>query len=329
MTRRSGMFGDRAFCQGIGMFDFLGRFAAAHPWKILAAWIALRTGLTCIAPNWKAQSQDDDIRFMPAHYPCVRGHQLMEQAFPKEVSASRAVIAIERENVPLTSQDFLLVDRLVGQLRQLREKHLCEHLTGIASYRDGPIGDRLISRDKHCTLIQLALDTPYLANHTRETIDRAQREIRPIFDESASAGLQMYITGPAGIGRDLVKASAESLDHTTLATLILVVMVLLAVYRSPLLALIPLITIGLAVWVSLQILALATLIPGVHIVSVSQVFAIVILFGAGTDYCLFLISRYREELESGHEPAAGVVRASRLSGEPWRPVPGQSFADWA
>ncbi|MCE9531446.1 MAG: MMPL family transporter [Planctomycetes bacterium] len=89
---------------------------------------------------------------------------------------------------------------------------------------------------------------------------------------------------------------------------------LLLVYRSPLLALIPLVTIGMAAWVAMQLLALATLIPGVHVVNISQVFCIVILFGAGTDYCLFLISRYREELEFGQEPAAGVSRTVRSVG---------------
>ena len=46
----------------------------------------------------------------------------------------------------------------------------------------------------------------------------------------------------------------------------------------------------------MKLLALMTLLPGVHLVNISKIFAIVILYGAGTDYCLFLISRYREEL---------------------------------
>ena len=67
--------------------------------------------------------------------------------------------------------------------------------------------------------------------------------------------------------------------------------VLLAVYRAPLMAPVPLITIAVSVWVSLKVLAIMTLIPGVHLVNISKIFAIVILYGAGTDYCLFLISR--------------------------------------
>src|SRR5262249_33807786 len=70
---------------------------------------------------------------------------------------------------------------------------------------------------------------------------------------------------------------------------------------------VPLATIGVSAWVALELLALATLLPGVRPVNVSRVFAVVILFGAGTDYCLFLISRYREGLEAG-QPAGDVLR---------------------
>src|SRR5262249_36110700 len=98
-------------------------------------------------------------------------------------------------------------------------------------------------------------------------------------------------------------------DGTTLATVLLVVVVLLVVYRAPLLALVPLTTIAVSVWVSLSFLALMTLLPGVHLVNISKIFAIVILYGAGTDYCLFLISRYREELELGQDTDAAVGRS--------------------
>src|SRR5262249_23752125 len=75
---------------------------------------------------------------------------------------------------------------------------------------------------------------------------------------------------------------------------------------APLLALVPLGTIAVSVWVALQGLALLTLIPGVYLVNVSKVFAVVLLYGAGTDYCLFLVSRYREEWARGRAPAAAL-----------------------
>src|SRR5260370_35691137 len=58
-----------------------------------------------------------------------------------------------------------------------------------------------------------------------------------------------------------------------------------------------------------------TLLPGVHLVNISKIFAIVILYGAGTDYCLFLISRYREELQAGFAIPQALARCMEGVGE--------------
>lgn len=297
------------------MFRLLGRTAVQHPGTICAAWLALAAGLTLIAPSWRKHSQDDDIRFLPAGTPSLRSHQLLEQAFPQDVSASRVLFAVERSDAKLSADDLALVDRMVGRLETLKRDEPALQINGLTSRKDLLIGKRLISADGHCTLIQVALATPYLAVQTRTTVDRCEEVLRDELANAGSAAPQLYATGPAGVGRDLVQAGAESLDRTTWATVGLVIVILLAVYRAPLLALIPLVTIGVSAWVALQLLALATLIPGVHLVNISQVFAIVILFGAGTDYCLFLISRYREELERGRETNTSVRRSVMAVGE--------------
>src|SRR5262249_41653798 len=151
--------------------------------------------------------------------------------------------------------------------------------------------------------------TPVLASQTRDAVARPRQVLSLGMARAGPGAPKLYATGSAGIGRDLTRAAGQSLDGTTLATILLVVVVLLLVYRAPLLALVPLVTIAVSVWVSLSCLAMATLLPGVHLVNISKIFAIVILYGAGTDYCLFLVSRYREALENG-EDWAGAVRKS-------------------
>jgi putative drug exporter of the RND superfamily len=296
------------------MFSRLGRFTVSHPRLICAAWLILGAVLTAIAPTWGDQTQDDDIRFLPASCPSVRGFQTLERAFPQDVFASRAVLAVERLEMELTPSDLALADRITAAIEKLRRAEPELKITGVTSYRDSVIGRRLLSADRHATVIQISLATPYLAVQTRTTVDRCEAVARAEMDQSSAAAPAVHMTGPAGIGRDLVRASAESLDHTTWATVVLVLIVLLAVYRSPLLALVPLVTIGVSTWIALEMLALMTLVPGVHLVNVSQIFAIVILFGAGTDYCLFLISRYREELASGQTVDSALARTVRAVG---------------
>src|SRR5262245_38714691 len=164
------------------MFDVLGRVAANHPGKVLFLWIVAAVLLTRAAPDWERQAQDDDIRFLPADAASVRAYQLLEKTFPKDVCASRAILAIERDDGPLTRSDFALVDRLVVKLNRLKDSEPKLQITGVASYRDGPVGKRLTSNDGRCTLVPLSLATPYLAAQTRETVDRAEAELRPIVE---------------------------------------------------------------------------------------------------------------------------------------------------
>jgi RND superfamily putative drug exporter len=291
------------------MFKPLGRFAANHPRFICLIWLLAAVVLTLVAPSWNKRAVDDDIRFMPPRFDSARGHRLLEEAFPQDVFASRLIFAVERADQALTPEDLRLVDDLVAELNQLRLEEPKLQINRIASRSDPYVGNRFLSADGRCTLIQVSLNTPYLALQTRATVDRAEQRVRQRLAQAGPNALTLYTTGQAGLGRDLTAAGADSLDKTTFATILLVVVILLVVYRSPLLALVPLVSIAVSVWVALKVLALCTLIPGFYLVNISQVFAVVMLYGAGTDYCLFLISRYREELARGRELPKAVARS--------------------
>ena len=281
------------------MFYRLGHFAAYQSWIVCAAWVLIGVALSIVAPAWDTQTQDDDVLFVPERFTSVRAYQLLEKAFKEDVFASRAVFALEREESVLTPEDFQLAQALVKDFEQLRLAEPDLKIGKVESFQSGLVGWRMISTDQQCTLIQVSLGTPYIAIATQQAVQRMDAVLKKRLALVNHDGLQVHTTGSAGIGRDLTKACGDSLDHTTWATIILVIIVLLAVYRAPLLALVPLVTIAISVWVSLKLLAIMTLLPGVHLVTISKIFAIVILYGAGTDYCLFLISRYREELGSG------------------------------
>ena len=291
------------------MYKYLGRLATGHPWLICLTWILAGVVVGLYAPSWDGTAQDDDIHFLPADTDSVRGHQLLSESFPKEVFASKVIFVVERPDGALTKEDYSLVDRAVDDLKQLGRDEPGLKINTIYSHSDPFIGKRLVSEDRKCTLIQVSLECPYLALQTRDTVNRAEQVVRRRWDEAGAAAPRLFVSGPAGVGRDLTTAGASSLDATTIATIILVIVILLFVYRAPLLAFVPLATIAVAVYIALKLLALCTLIPGFYLVNISQIFAVVMLYGAGTDYCLFLISRYREELAAGHDEEKALQRA--------------------
>ena len=111
------------------MFKVLGRWTATHPWRVCVAWLFVGAAVAWLAPSWDNRAQDDDIRFLPARCDSVRGYRLLEQAFPQDVFASRAIFAVERRSGGLTEADLALVDDAVADLLSLRRKapECCPH----------------------------------------------------------------------------------------------------------------------------------------------------------------------------------------------------------
>ena len=90
--------------------------------------------------------------------------------------------------------------------------------------------------------------------------------------------------------------------RTTVITLVLVVAILVWIYRSPVAPLVPLTTIGVAFAVSLGVISFLAQ-AGLKVSALVETFMVVIVLGAGTDYCLFIVSRYKEELAEHGEAA--------------------------
>ncbi|HEX6937544.1 MAG TPA: MMPL family transporter, partial [Actinomycetes bacterium] len=109
-------------------------------------------------------------------------------------------------------------------------------------------------------------------------------------------GLQMHVTGPAGFSADFAKAF-EGIDGTLLyAALAVVIVILLLTYRSPVLWLLPVISAGVALTAAQAVIYLLAEHAGLTVNGQTQGILTVLVFGAGTDYALLLVARYREEL---------------------------------
>ena len=135
------------------------------------------------------------------------------------------------------------------------------------------------------------------------------RQLRENLQATTPTGLETHVTGAAAISSDYLDAIKAGTESTTLVTVVLVVVVLLLIYRAPLAALIPLVTIGGAYMVARGLLGFMAA-AGWQISSLLDTFLVVLVFGVGTDYAIFLISRYREEVSGAdwHDAARVTVR---------------------
>ncbi|HEV8059680.1 MAG TPA: MMPL family transporter, partial [Gemmataceae bacterium] len=180
----------------------------------------------------------------------------------------------------------------------------------IRTPNDPEAGPLLVSDDGKALLVVVELTTEFLSKDNWPVIDK----IRNLIDDLESqgkipAGLKITMTGSAIIGRDHIEGELQSAHATEVLTIVLVVILLLLIYRAPLIALIPLVTVFLVVQISVHALAIWGKAGFIQLFEGIQIYITILTYGAGIDYCLFFTARYREELEAGVNPADAVAKA--------------------
>ena len=224
------------------------------------------------------------------------------------------VIVFERDGQRLSRADLDAIGRIGHGLDELDLTGATPIVDPFSAQAQEPLGDvaRIahgvgpISRDGEAALVVLAIDA-----EERGAIVSGVRKIRRFLAEHHRPGLNAYVTGPGGIAADLDRVAEEAGETLLIATLALVLVLLLVVYRAPLLAALPLLTVGAAYMVAIGI-AYLLIEAGWIVVNIEGTFLLLVLiFGAGTDYSLLLVHRYREELDAGEEPSLALPTALR------------------
>ena len=164
-------------------------------------------------------------------------------------------------------------------------------------------------------LVVVELKTVFQSAANPEVIERVEELLGKIKPD-VPAGLTVSLGGSATAGRDLDFAEEETAHNIEFWTIGIVIVLLLVIYRAPLVALIPLLTVFVSVSIAVPALAwlaqFGVLAPSRDL----RIFIVVLAYGAGVDYCLFLIARFREELDSGVDSAEAIRRSLAGVGGP-------------
>jgi putative drug exporter of the RND superfamily len=177
-------------------------------------------------------------------------------------------------------------------------------LLDVLSWDDTVIGAKM--QTESARLAVLRLSSELAATSNMAVVESALKLIDEIQRTSGlltTPGLELKMTGSAAIGGETLMAARDAIRYTESITVISILLILVIVYRAPMLVIVPMVSIGIAVVASLSLVTIVAQasaekwIPGLdfRIFTTSRIFIVVILFGAGTDYCLFLIARLREE----------------------------------
>jgi RND superfamily putative drug exporter len=285
------------------MFQRLGHLVFRLRFGIVVAWVVAAVGCAAFAPSLADVGSADQSTFLPAGVESATARDILDRAFPNEAGQGSATIAFSRPS-GLTDADRTAIGEFATWLTSASPDQLRTLVTSVVDAESHPeAASRLRSADGAAELVQIELSiTPF---------DPKAKDITELLrDRLASglpAGLTANVTGSVGIGSDYLAAILQATDRTTVVTIVLVILVLLLIYRAPLAAAVPLATIAAAFLVSRGVLGFLGQ-AGWKISSLLETFVVVLVFGVGTDYTIFLISRFREEV--GGVPWADAVGAT-------------------
>lgn len=210
--------------------------------------------------------------------------------------STTALMVFDRGDEQLTEADLAAIDERVAALAELAASPVLPPAT--------------VSDDGTAALVVVPLDV------IDDVADRADRaaELRSIANDDLPDGLSALMAGPEGFAVDLA-AVFKGANFTLLLTTVLVVAVLLIItYRSPWLWLVPLLVIGLADGLAGIVARMVTGALGIELdASITGILS-VLVFGAGTNYALLLIARYRDELRKHEQRHTAMAAALRGAG---------------
>jgi RND superfamily putative drug exporter len=287
-----------------GLFAWLGRAVVRHPWRVIALWVVAAAAVILTSPGLPTTSNESS--FLPKNYESIRAMDLQDKAFPQtgNVTSAAAIIVFSRaDGGQLTAADSAKVTAITKTLN-------ARHIPGIVSVNAGSASPNHLVQSAMVAMPNAVVNGS--GNASDNAVKALRADLKPL---TAGTDLAEGVTGQAAQGLDSEQSSNNADQIVLLATLILILVLLLIIFRSPVIALLPLVVIAVVSQVATGLIADVNKALNLNTDSSISTILIVVLFGIGTDYILFLMFRYRERLRRGEDRKQAMVSAVTRVGE--------------
>jgi RND superfamily putative drug exporter len=227
------------------------------------------------------ETDNDPASSLPSSAESTRVAELQKQL--PSGRTNPALVVVAKGGQPLTDADLVTVEGL---------------------------GKPVLSEDRKAALVTV----PMVATGDADVTIEAVEELRAKVSTGLPPGVTAQVTGGAGFGADLSNSFSGANTKLLIVTVVVVTILLLITYRSPILWVVPLFVVGFADQLAAKVIALLSQHTDLAVNGSTTGIVTVLVFGAGTDYALLLISRYREELHRYENRFEAMARALRGAG---------------
>ena len=271
------------------------------PLVVIGVWVAIAVALPLTFPSLNEMAQRHPLAILPSDAPSSVAARQMTEAFHESGSDNLLVVAFINET-GLKPADEAAYRKVVDALR--------DDITDVTMAQDffttPQLRPFLTSKDKTTWVLPVGLAGEMGTPRGYEAYNRVADLVK---HNVADGPLKVHVTGPAATVADLTVAGEQDRMPIEIAIAVLVLLVLLVVYRNPVTMLLPLATIGASLVTAQAVVAGVSDLFGIGVSNQSVIFLSAMIAGAGTDYAVFLLSRYHDYLRLGADFNDAVRRA--------------------
>jgi RND superfamily putative drug exporter len=268
------------------VFSALAKSVIGHPWRTIAVWVACAGLIIALSPKLSSYTTSNQQSFLPNSFESVKAQHVGEKYFPAQAGASGSLVVSRYDGAKLTSSDQQKVKGLTSTLSN-------EKLRGVSSVSLTP---NSLSPNGKVMVAQVLFKGQPGESDVNSGVDAIRSKTDGYL---AGSGLNNGLTGNAAISVDTTKAYEHADTIITIATVALIVLLLGVIFRDPLICVLPIVVIGIVHSVAVGITADLASAFGFQVSNSVAPILVVVLFGVGTDYMVFLLFRYRERLREG------------------------------
>lgn len=274
-------------------------------WFVIGIWIIAAAALMLTAPSLSELVREKGNLTVPDDYSSSRAAAILEEFGADKGNPHETSIALVYHNpdgITAAQKDEIKqsIQLLTSEAKKL------DIISILDPFGIPELQEKLVAKDGKTIMTSITVDT---SNQEFKDIQAN------ISNQLNTVSADHYMTSREQIDIDQIVSSQEGLKKSELITLFFILITLFIVFRSAVAPFIPLVTIGLSYLMSQSIVAFLVDSFDFPISTFTQIFMVAVLFGIGTDYCILLISRFKEELARHEDTWDAITATYRTAGK--------------
>ncbi|WP_045843015.1 MMPL family transporter [Mycobacterium lepromatosis] len=273
---------------------------------MISCWALLALMLPMTVPSLTELTQRHSVGILPVDAPSRVAAKKISQAF-HEFGSENVLIVLLTDDKGLGPADETVYRTLVDRLhRDTKDVVLLQDFLSTPL-----LHELLVSEDGKAWILPIGLAGELGTPASYHAYTDVAGIVKQTLESTAGSSLKVNLTGPASTVADLTDAGARDRTLIELVIAVLLLVILIIIYRNPITMLLPLITIGASLMTAQAVVSGVSVLTGLAVSNQMIVLLSAMIAGAGTDYAVFLISRYHDYIRMGSGSARDASCAVR------------------